>query len=133
MALIDEKLLAKSDDCEALDLEEFEKLLKEEKPGFGPNLDFFTYDELKELIDKYNREKGRLSLSMISHSDVESRASRRSSVSARSSASMAELFEKNLASSGTAKTTQKKRRQTKLLEGATKLSKQNVIVARVYE
>jgi hypothetical protein len=45
--------VAKSEDCEQTDLEEFEKLLTTEKPGVGPNIDFFSFDELKELCTKF--------------------------------------------------------------------------------
>lgn len=69
--------------------------MAEKKPGFGPNLDFFTMEELDELIKDFNKEKGHQTLS-----EVASRASRRSSISARSSATMVELFEKNIASTG---------------------------------
>ena len=67
--------------------------------------------ELEEIISEFNKEKGHQTIS-----DVASRASRRSSVSARSSATMAELFEKNLGSTGHQKE-EIKRRQTKILEG----------------
>jgi|LauGreDrversion4_2_1035121.scaffolds.fasta_scaffold173012_1 hypothetical protein len=109
--LIYERLVSKSEDCENTDLEEFEKRLAEKKPGFGPNLDFFSLEELEELIKEFNKEKGHQTIS-----DVASRASRRSSMSARSSATMVELFEKNMSSSGHKKE-EVKRRQTKVLEG----------------
>ena len=101
--------MSKSEDCENTDLEEFEKLLAEKKPGFGPNLDFFSMAELEALIKDFNKEKGHQTIS-----DVTSRVSRRSSMSARSSATMTELFERNLASSGEQKE-EVKRRPTKIL------------------
>jgi hypothetical protein len=107
--MIEERLVSKSEDCENTDLEEFEKLLAEKKPGFGPNLDFFSLAELEGLIKDFNKEKGHQTIS-----DVTSRASRRSSMSARSSATMTELFERNLASSGEQKE-EVKRRPTKIL------------------
>jgi hypothetical protein len=124
VALIDEKIVSKSEDCENTDLEEFEKRLAEKKPGFGPNIDFFTLPELEELIKEFNKEKGHQTIS-----DVTSRTSRRSSMSARSSATMAELFEKNLGSSGSQKE-EVKRRQTKILEG-TMLTQKNSIVCKI--
>ena len=130
IALIEERILAKSEDCEQTDLEEFEKMLCTEKPGLGPNVDFFEYEELKELCTKFRTEKGHLSMSQDDGN--QSRISRRSSISARSSASIADLFEKNLgsATSGEAKPT--KRRNTRTLEG-TMLSRQNAIVVRVFK
>jgi hypothetical protein len=47
--MIEERLVSKSEDCENTDLEEFVKLLADKKPGFGPNLDFFSLAELETL------------------------------------------------------------------------------------
>lgn len=107
--MIEERLVSKSEDCENTDLEEFVKVLADKKPGFGPNLDFFSLAELETLIKEFNKEKGHQTIS-----EVASRASRRSSVSARSSATMTELFERNLASSGEQKE-EVKRRPTQIL------------------
>lgn len=63
IALIEERIVAKSEDCEQTDLEEFEKMLCAEKPGLGPNIDFFEYEELKELCTKFRQEKGHFSVS----------------------------------------------------------------------
>lgn len=63
IALIEERIVAKSEDCEQTDLEEFEKMLCTEKPGLGPNIDFFEYEELKELCTKFRQEKGHFSVS----------------------------------------------------------------------
>jgi hypothetical protein len=134
-ALIQERIVAKSEDCEQTDLEEFEKLLCQEKPCLGPNIDFFTIEELQELCTKFRQEKGHFSVSMSGDLDgAQSRVSRRSSsISARSSSSMADLFEKNLNSATTgdpASIKNSKRRNTRKLEG-TMLSRQNAIVCRV--
>lgn len=52
-AMIDERIISKSEDCEQTDFEEFERLLCTEKPGLGPNIDFFTIEELQELCTKF--------------------------------------------------------------------------------
>lgn len=46
--MVEQRVISKSEDCEETDLEEFERLLAQEKPGLGPNLDFFTLEELDE-------------------------------------------------------------------------------------
>ena len=132
LALIEERIVAKSEDCEQTDLEEFERLLCTEKPGLGPNIDFFDLEELKELCTRFRQEKGHFSMSQADLTDgAQSRVSRRSSISARSSSSMADLFEKNLGSATSGDLVKNaKRRHTRILEG-TMLSRQNAIVCRV--
>jgi len=53
VAAIEEKVVAKSEDCEINEMEEFYKRLAKEKPGQGPNIDFFTQEELEEVIKKH--------------------------------------------------------------------------------
>ena len=65
--------------------------MAQEKPNLGPNLDFFSVEELEALITKFQEERGNISSSTSNNN--ESRISR---FSARSSASMSELFERNL-------------------------------------
>ena len=124
--------MAKSEDCEQTDLEEFEKLLCAEKPGLGPNVDFFEYEELKELCTKFRQEKGHFSMIQSQDDGNQSRISRRSSISARSSTSMADLFEKNLGSATSGEGKPTKRRNTRTLDG-TMLSKQNTDLVRVFK
>ena len=131
IAMIEERIVAKSEDCEQTDLEEFEKMLCLEKPGLGPNIDFFELDELKELCTKFRQERGHFSVSSDLIDGAQSRVSKRSSISARSSSSMADLFEKNLGSATTGdKVKSSKRRHTRILEG-TMLSRQNAIICKV--